>query len=125
MEDLLEELFGDILDDYDPQEPQPRKLDENTWVIPARLPIEDFNQLAGAELPEEDYDTMGGLVFGLFGKLPSTEATVSFMHYTFTVESMEGTRLLELRVERHPEGEVRSPDGEDDSSPGTGEGGRG
>jgi len=125
MEDLLEELFGDILDDYDPEEPQPRKLDENTMVIPGRMPIEDFNQLAGAELPEEDYDTMGGLVFGLFGKLPSPEAKVSYMHYTFTVEKMEGTRILELRVEQHPEDAARPESEGPDSPSGTDEGGEG
>ena len=125
MEDLLEELFGDILDDYDPEEPQPRKLDENTMVVPGRMPIEDFNQLAGTELPEEEYDTMGGLVFGLFGKLPSPEAKVSFMHYTFTVEKMEGTRILELRVEQHPEGAARSENEGLDSASGTDEGGEG
>ena len=116
MEDLLEELFGEILDDYDPEEPQPRQLDENTMIIQGMMPIEDFNRFAGAELPEEEYDTMGGLVFGLFGKLPSPGAKVSFMAYTFTVEEMEGTRILELRVERHPEGVAR-PENEGPDSP--------
>ncbi len=125
MEDLLEELFGDILDDYDPQEPQPKQLNENTMVIPGRMPIEDFNRFAGAELPEEEYDTMGGLVFGLFGKLPTPEATVSFMHYTFTVQKMEGTRILELKVEAHREDELPPESGEPGSLPGTGEGGEG
>ena len=108
MEDLLEEIFGEILDDYDPEEAQPRQLDENTMIIPGMMPIEDFNRFAAAELPEEEYDTMGGLVFGLFGKLPSPGAKVSFMAFTFVVEEMEGTRILELRVERRPpEGEPR------------------
>jgi len=125
MEDLLEELFGDILDDYDPEEPQPRQLDENTMVIPGRMPFEDCDQLGGAALPEEEYETMGGLVFGLFGKLPSPEAKVSFMHYTFTVEKMEGTRILELRVERQPEDTARADSEGPDSPSGTGEGGEG
>jgi putative hemolysin len=103
MEDLLEELFGEILDDYDHDEPRPRRLDANTLLIPARMPIEDFNRLAGADLPDDEYDTMGGLVFGLFGKLPSAGARISFRGYTFTVEEMEGTRILELQVERHSE----------------------
>jgi CBS domain containing-hemolysin-like protein len=125
MEDLLEELFGDILDDYDPEEPKPRRLDENTLVVPGRMPIADFNQLAGTELPEEDYETMGGLVFGLFGKLPVPEAKVSYMHYTFTVEEMEGTRILELKVERHPE-DTAGPESEgSDSSSGKSQGGEG
>ncbi len=117
MEDLLEELFGEILDDYDPEEPQPRKLDEDTMIIPGMMTIEDFNRFAWAGLPEEEYDTMGGLVFGLFGKLPSPGAKVSFMHYTFAVEKMEGTRILELRVERKLEDTVpRENEGPDSPS---------
>ena len=123
MEDLLEELFGDILDDYDPEEPQPRRLDENTMVIPARMAIDDFNRFAGAELPEEEYDTMGGLVFGLFGKLPSPGAEVSFMGFTFTVKEMEGTRILELTVEHQPEEEAQAGERGPDSPSETGEGG--
>lgn len=126
MEDLLEELFGEILDDYDPEEPQPRKLDEKTMIIPGMMSIEDFNRFAGAELPDEEYDTMGGLVFGLFGRLPAPGAKVSFMAYTFAVEEMEGTRILELRVERrHPEGEPRPESKMPDLPDETHEGGKG
>ncbi len=124
MEDLLEEIFGEILDDYDPEEPQPRQLDENTMILPGKMPIEDFNELAHAGLPEEEFDTMGGLVFGLFGKLPSPGAKVSFMDYTFTVEEMEGTRIVELRVERHPEEAVPRGDRGPEPPPETHEGGK-
>ena len=125
MEDLLEEIFGEILDDYDPAEPQPRQLDENTMILPGKMPIEDFNELARANLPEEEYDTMGGLVFGLFGKLPSPGAKVSFMDYTFTVEEMEGTRILELKVERHAERTPRPDDKGSESPSDMQEGGKG
>ncbi len=113
MEDLLEELFGEILDEYDPDEPGVRRLDPKTMIIPARMSVEEFNRRTGAGIPEEEYDTMGGLVFDLFGRLPAPGAKVSYMHYTFTVEKMVGTRILELRVE----GELdREP--ADDGSPG-------
>jgi len=110
MEDLLEDLFGEILDEYDPEEPRVRRVDDHTVIIPARMPIEDFNQRYRASLPEEEYDTMGGMVFDLFGKLPTPGARVSFRHYTFTVEKMLGTRIQELRVQR--ETETRSANGE-------------
>ena len=110
MEDLLEELFGEIVDEYDPEEPQPRELDEMTVIIPGKMPIEEFNRREGAHFPVEEYDTMGGLVFGLFGRLPVVGAKVSYMRHTFTVERMLGTRILELRIERQPE-ETARPDG--------------
>jgi len=109
MEDLLEELFGEIQDEYDPEEPKLREVDENTIIIPARMPIEEFNLTVGAELPEDEYDTMGGLVFGLFGRLPSPGAKVSYMFYTFTVEKMAGTSIQELRIEWHAD-EVARPE---------------
>jgi CBS domain containing-hemolysin-like protein len=122
MEDLLEELFGEIQDEYDPEEPQPRELDENTIIIPARMPIEEFNQRVGTELPEDEYDTMGGLVFGLFGRLPSPGAKVSYMLYTFSVEKMSGTSIQELKVEWQPEAVARPEAEEAASGPQTEEG---
>jgi len=90
----------------------PRKMKAaGTMIIPAKMSIEDFNQLVGADLPEEEYDTMGGLVFGLFGRLPSPGAKVSYMLYTFTVEKMMGTRIQELRIEWNRQ-EAARPEGE-------------
>ena len=91
-------------------------------VIPARMSIEDFNRLVGADLPLEEYDTMGGLVFGLFRKLPSPGAKVSFMLYTFTVERMLGTRILELKIERQAEEAARPGPEVPESGPRTEEG---
>jgi len=107
MEDLLEDIFGEILDEYDPDEAQVKTIDENTIIIPARMSIEAFNQRLGTELPEDEYETMGGLVFDLFGKLPSPGSRVSYMRYAFTIEKMLGTRILELRVKKEPGQQVQ------------------
>jgi len=112
MEDLLEDLFGEILDEYDPEAPRVRQLDEHTLIIPARMPIEDFNRRTGAGLPEEEYDTMGGMVFDRFGRLPSPGARVSYRGYVFTVEKMLGTRIVELRVQRDTGQEESAPPSE-------------
>jgi len=98
MEDLLEELFGEILDEYDPEEFIMRRVDDRTAVISSRMTIDEFNWRLGAHLPADEYDTMGGLVFGLFGRLPTVGSQVSFSGCTFTVEKMQGTRILEIRV---------------------------
>ena len=121
MEDLLEDLFGEIVDEYDPEEPETRQVDENTFIIPGGMPIEDCNRQLDGSLPEEDHDTMGGLVFDLFGRLPTLGARVSYMHYTFTVTKMLGKRILELRVQRQPE-EVEAG-GETSGGPANGNGG--
>jgi len=111
MEDLLEDLFGEILDEYDFEEPSVRQVDENTLIIPARMSIEDFNRQLETELPKDEYDTMGGLVFDLFGRLPTPGAKVSYMHFTFVLEKMLGTRMLEIRVQKHPDQEDASQAG--------------
>jgi len=98
MEDLLEELFGEILDEYEPGQSILKRIDERTVVVSARMSLEEFNERLGACLPQEEYTTIGGLVFGLFGRLPAAGAQVSFEGYTFTVEKMRGTKLLEIRV---------------------------
>ena len=102
MDDLLEDLFGDIIDEHRLRVPQVRRLGQDTLIIPGRMPIEDFNRLAGAALSDDEYDTMGGFVFGLFGRLPSVGSRVSYKSFAFTIEKMRGTRIGEIRVQRQP-----------------------
>ncbi len=98
MEDLLEELFGEVLEDYEPEQSILRRIDERTVVVHARMSLEEFNERLEANLPLEEYNTIGGLVFGLFGRLPAVGAQVSYAGFTFTIEKMRGTKLLEIRV---------------------------
>ncbi len=104
MEDLLESLFGEIQDEYDAETCDVRPLDGGGMIVSARMPIADFNRRFGAALPDEEYDTLGGLVFDLFGRLPEPGAEVAFQGWTFAVEKIRGTRILELRV-REQKGE--------------------
>ncbi|MEW6442884.1 MAG: hemolysin family protein [bacterium] len=103
MEDLLECLFGEIHDEYDVNEALVRPLEEGVAIVSARMPVEEFNRQFGADLPESEYDTLGGLVFDLFGQLPKSGLKVSYGPYTFIVEKMKGPRILELRVQKEPE----------------------
>lgn len=105
MEDLLESLFGEIQDEYDAVPCDVRPLDGGGMIVSARMPIEDFNRRFGAALPDEEYDTLGGLVFDLFGRLPEPGAEVDFQGWTFAVEKIRGTRILEVRV-KEQEGEA-------------------
>lgn len=98
MEDLLESLFGEIQDEYDAETCDVRPLDGGGMIVSARMPIGDFNRRFGAALSDEEYDTLGGLVFDRFGRLPEPGAEVAFQGWTFAVEKIRGTRILELRV---------------------------
>jgi putative hemolysin len=100
MEDALEELVGEIVDEFDIEEVLCRQIDPQTYVVSARLPLDEFNAKLGVSIPREDADTIGGHVFHLFGKLPKRGESVSAHGLTFTIEHIKGTRILEIRVRR-------------------------
>ena len=98
MEDILESLFGDIYDEYDIRKNLYHRIDEKTLLISGMMPVNDFNDLAGTSISSEDFDTVGGFVFHLFGKLPARGEEISFGNYTFSIEKMSGRRILEMKV---------------------------
>lgn len=100
MEDALEELVGEIVDEFDTEEILCRQVDPQTYVVSAKLPLDEFNEKLGVSIPREDADTIGGHVFHLFGKLPKRGESVSAHGLTLTIEHIKGTRILEIRVRR-------------------------
>ena len=98
VEDLLEEIVGDIMDEYDVEEPMVEVIDENTAIADARTPIDDINELMGLELSEEEFDTIGGLVFGLVGKQPIQGEKVEYLNVDMIVEKTDGPRIEKVRV---------------------------
>lgn len=86
LEDIVEELVGEIQDEYDEEKPLVERLSENEFVINAAATIYDVNEILPHDLPEdEDYDTIGGLVGDLFGKIPEVGESKEFHGYVITV----------------------------------------
>jgi len=100
MEDALEELVGEIVDEFDTEEVLYRQVDAQTCLVAARLPLDEFNERMGVQIPKDNLDTIGGYVFHLFGKLPKRGESITAHGLTFTIEHIKGTRLLEIRVRR-------------------------
>ncbi|MBI3326052.1 MAG: HlyC/CorC family transporter [Nitrospinae bacterium] len=100
MEDALEELVGEIADEFDTQEVLFRQVDAHTFLVSSKLPLDEFNAELGVAIPAGDFDTIGGYVFHLFGKLPKRGEAIAANGLTFTIEQIRGTRILELRVQR-------------------------
>ena len=100
LEDILEDLLEDIYDNYGLKTNLWQRIDEHTFLVSGKMPMEEFSELTSLTLPTEDFDTVGGFVFHLFGKLPSKGESVCFENYAFRVEKMGGTRILILRVEK-------------------------
>jgi CBS domain containing-hemolysin-like protein len=107
MEDLLEEIVGEILDEKDePPEPESRESPDLV-LIPGSTNIADLNERFGLNVPEEDYTTIGGFVFGLLGRLPIVGDRVTAGGAIFTVREMEGRRIETLAVDLHSAGDRR------------------
>ncbi len=100
LEDVLEELFGEIYDGFDIRREPTKELSPGVWRVSPRVRIEEFNRTVGADLPSEDFETIGGLVLYLFGELPKEGEAKEAFGFRFVVERVRGTRLVSVRVER-------------------------
>jgi CBS domain containing-hemolysin-like protein len=107
MEDLLEEIVGDILDEHDEPEEAAAPGSDQDVCVPGSLHIADLNERFALEVPEGDYTTIGGFVFGTLGRLPLVGDRVSAGGGVFTVRSMEGRRVDTLAVDLHTLGDRR------------------
>jgi putative hemolysin len=101
LEDLLEELVGEIADEYDEPERLIHRVDSHTFRVSGKLPIEELNAVAGLAIPDEEYDTVGGWVLDLFGRVPRARERVTRPDLTVTVEKVERTRVVEVLVTLH------------------------
>ena len=102
IEDIVEELVGDIVDEYDEEEPSVLAKD-NGWSVEGRTHWEDLNRAIGSEFESEEFDTIGGYVFGLFGRQPSSGETMDVDGWRFTITETDGRRISRLHVELIPE----------------------
>jgi putative hemolysin len=100
LEDLIEELVGEIEDEYDVQEVPFETLDNGDLRVNARMSIDEVNELIDAELPEGDWDTLGGLVYSLLGHVPAEGETVENDNIRLTAERVQGRRIGRVRVSR-------------------------
>jgi magnesium and cobalt exporter, CNNM family len=98
LEDVLEEIVGEIEDEFDLPDESIEQIDEDTIRIDGTFPIDDFNERFHTELPDEDYHTIGGFVFGLLGRAPEVGDDVSHDGMRFDVLEVEGSRIEKLAV---------------------------
>jgi len=102
MEDLLEEIVGEIQDEYDLEERPIQLLDDHTVMVNARTHIHEVNEMLGLHLPEEDVDTIAGLVYTAFGRVPSQGETANLQGAELRVEKTLGHRITKVRITRTP-----------------------
>ena len=103
MEDIVEEVFGEIRDEFDSEPPMIRSVGSGSYRVDARLPIYDLNDLLGTDFEEEEnYESVGGLVYHQLGHIPEAGESHEVDNWTFTVEKVSGQRILFVKVSPRP-----------------------
>jgi CBS domain containing-hemolysin-like protein len=100
LEDLLEEIVGEIADEYDREEPQVEPAGDGRYRVNARLPVDELNEILEVELPDEEWDTVGGLMMAVLGHLPQQGERVDFEGLRFTADRVQGRRIAKVLIER-------------------------
>jgi CBS domain containing-hemolysin-like protein len=98
LEDLLEELVGEIRDEFDEEERLIQRVDPSTFRVSGKLPIDELNAATGLHLPNEAFDTVGGWVLDLFGRVPHRGEKTQAGDVSVAVEKVERTRVIEVLV---------------------------
>ncbi|MBT5967869.1 MAG: HlyC/CorC family transporter [Nitrospina sp.] len=98
LEDILEELVGEIDSEMRLEENPLVKIDDNSFRLLATYPVDEFNTHFQTQISEEEYDTVGGFVFGLFGRIPRSGEAIAHENLKFRVEKMKGARILNLHL---------------------------
>ena len=98
LEDLIEELVGEIVDEFDREEPMIEPLPDGGVRVNARMPIDEVNDLLHADLPEGDWDSIGGLMFHLLGHIPHEGESVESDGHSLQAERVQGRRIGRVRI---------------------------
>ncbi|NOX38814.1 MAG: HlyC/CorC family transporter [Calditrichaeota bacterium] len=101
LEDIIEEIVGEIQDEYDKEAPLYKKIDENTFIVDGRMPLEEINEELHLNLPtEEGFETISGFILSKLGALPKEKEKVEYDGYVFIVERVTRNRIIKVRIEK-------------------------
>ena len=98
LEDIIEEIVGDIQDEFDNENEDILPVGDKIWICDGRINLDDLNDKIESNFPNEEFDTLGGFVFDLFGKIPVKYEKVAWRNYDFIIQDMEGHRINLIKV---------------------------
>jgi len=101
MEDIIEEIVGDIQDEFDHEIEDIVSAGEGVWLCDARVNLSDLAEETGLELPIDDFDTLGGFVFDLFGKIPVKYEKAVYQGIDLIVQEMDGHKIKSVKIVRN------------------------
>lgn len=103
IEDIIEEIFGEIQDEHDDEDLVEQKVGDNAYLLSARHEIDYLNETYHWSIPEGDYDTLGGFILSEYGDLPELDQVIKIAPFTFTITSLQDTRIDVVRMTVEPE----------------------
>jgi CBS domain containing-hemolysin-like protein len=98
MENILEEIIGDIQDEFDNEKEDILDLGSGVWLCETRVNLEDLTERIGVSFPVEDFDTLGGFVFDLFGKIPVKYEKMSWEGHDFIIQDVTGHKINSIKI---------------------------
>jgi CBS domain containing-hemolysin-like protein len=100
IEDLLEEIVGEIFDEYDVTNIRIRKIDDQTVMLDGMVPIDEVNDLMGINLPEDGFETIGGFILDQLGRIPAEGERITFDAVDFIVFKTDGVRIMKVKARK-------------------------
>lgn len=100
IEDILEEIVGEIQDEHDPEEFYMQRVSDDEYIFSSRMDLDDINSIISAELPTEETDTLGGLIYSLLGRVPEVGDSLEVAGFHLVVLSVEGRRIKTVKIQR-------------------------
>ena len=98
MEDIIEEIVGDIQDEFDNEGEDIASIGDGLWLCDARVDMDDLAKALHTELPSDEFETLGGFVFDLFGKIPVRYEKVRWKNFDFIVQDMDGHKINTVKI---------------------------
>ncbi len=98
IEDLIEEIVGEISDEYDDEEPEIYVVKEDEYIVDGSVRIEDINELIGTKIESEDFDSIGGFIIGILDRFPNVNEEINFNNYRFIIEDIDRNRIKKIRI---------------------------
>lgn len=108
LEDIIEEIVGEIDDEFDEAREDVIRLGEGLWLCDAMADLDEIGEETGLELPSGDFDSLGGYLFGLFGRIPARSESARAAGAEFTIQDMTGNRITSVRIRKLPAEEGES-----------------
>ncbi|MBN2535543.1 MAG: HlyC/CorC family transporter [Spirochaetales bacterium] len=113
LEDVIEEIVGDIQDEFDNETEDILKIGEGIYLCDGRTNLEDLNEKLQLSLPENDFDSLGGFVFNLFGKIPVKYEKMTYDNNDFIIQDMNGHKILTVKIVMSKEKQENQKQGRD------------